>query len=631
MAAIVEAGVVVLLFEMTELQAAPVFAGAEFDARLAGRVVEDELVVAALPAAAAVELLAFQARQTGAVTVGVGLLASKQGGGVGAGVHGAAAQLVALGIATALPVIDAANDDRAVDVAVLEGDENLLSRPRCQVAAPVAAGDRGHHPQPDAQRLAGRGILGAGRMLAASGGLGAALPRKLDTDAQVAVGMGRLAIADDDGGQCAVDGRPRMDHAAMAVGEQRTPGQAGADGGDLVAIEVDRLIFGFCAFLRVDRRTRSDSGLPEIIAGVVGDGGDQEAALLGRIPVVFRVIGQQEGSPRRGGADAAFAMKLLEARIDRLALVVQHALAVGGALPRILTGVMPGHGGRYGTIVHRAGGTLRAARERPVIPTARLALAGIELTHAVPAVEAVLGEGRAGLGIADAGLGIFDEDAVMVADDQRVATQAVARIGLVLEPAKEPFFGEQAFQEGKIAFAVLHGHAALGVSGGIGQRPAPLGNQLALPFPVVEQFVDDFHDALVLKQVVVLVVPEEGQPGFKGQLVTSKAAVGAKTGDLRDVAVEGTQRGPRGGGLQIEPGRLAKERRQGLLGIARQHRQFNAKTGMLGQRAQGFVDACRFGQQGIRAGRRAQGQEPVALAPAGDQIKDAVHVPTVNE
>lgn len=169
MAAIVEAGVVVLLFEMTELQATPVFAGAEFDARLAGRVVEDELVVAALPAAAAVELLAFQAGQAGAMAMRVGLLAGKQGRGVGAGLHGAAAQLVALGIATALSVIDAANDDRAVDVAVLEGDENLLSRPRCQVAAPVAAGHRGHHPQPDAQRLAGRGVLGAGRMLAASG------------------------------------------------------------------------------------------------------------------------------------------------------------------------------------------------------------------------------------------------------------------------------------------------------------------------------------------------------------------------------------------------------------------------------------------------------------------------------
>jgi hypothetical protein len=60
----------------------------------------------------------------------------------------------------------------------------------------------------------------------------------------------------------------------------------------------------------------------------------------------------------------------------------------------------------------------------------------------------------------------------------------------VFEPAEEPFFGQDAFEEGEIGFAVLHGHAALGISGGVGQTPAPVGNQLALGFPVSEEFVE---------------------------------------------------------------------------------------------------------------------------------------------
>ena len=79
------------------------------------------------------------------------------------------------------------------------------------MAAPVGTGDGGHDAQPDAEGVAGRAVVRAGGVFAAPGGLGATLPGKLDADAPVAVGMGRLAIADDDGGQSAVDGRARVD------------------------------------------------------------------------------------------------------------------------------------------------------------------------------------------------------------------------------------------------------------------------------------------------------------------------------------------------------------------------------------------------------------------------------------
>ena len=144
MAAVGLPGVVGLLFEVAELQGAFVFGGAEFDPAFAGRVVEDKLVVAALPAPAGIELLAFEAGEAGIVGMGAVFLAGKEGRRIGAGLHGAATDLIALGIGVAAPVIGGADNDRAVDVAVLEGDEDFLAGTGNEVAAPVGASDRGH-------------------------------------------------------------------------------------------------------------------------------------------------------------------------------------------------------------------------------------------------------------------------------------------------------------------------------------------------------------------------------------------------------------------------------------------------------------------------------------------------------
>lgn len=105
MAAVGLSGVVGLLFEMAELQAALVFGGAEFDTAFAWGVVEDELVVATLPALAGIELLAFEAGQTGVVGMRFGFLASKEGRRIGAGLHGPAADPIALGIAIPAAVV----------------------------------------------------------------------------------------------------------------------------------------------------------------------------------------------------------------------------------------------------------------------------------------------------------------------------------------------------------------------------------------------------------------------------------------------------------------------------------------------------------------------------------------------
>lgn len=240
-AAVGLAGVVGLLFEVAELEVALVFGGGEFDAGLAGAVVEDELVEPAQAVAAVAELLALDAGEAGVVGVGCGLFAGEEGGGVGAGLHGAAADPVALGVAAALAVIGGADDDGTIDVAILEGDDDFLAGARGEVAAPVAAGDGGHDAQPDAEGVAGRGVVRAGGVGVATSGLGAALPGELDADATVAVSVGGTAGADDDAGEAAPGSGAGVDVAAVGIGHRWAPGGVGTDGGDLVAVEIGPL------------------------------------------------------------------------------------------------------------------------------------------------------------------------------------------------------------------------------------------------------------------------------------------------------------------------------------------------------------------------------------------------------
>ena len=64
---------------------------------------------------------------------------------------------------------------------------------------------------------------------------------------------------------------------------------------------------------------------------------------------------------------------------------------------------------------------------------------------------------------------------------------------------------------------------------------------MAATSPVAEKFVDDVDDALILEEVAVAVIAEEGEPRFDDQPVTSKAAIGSLLRDLRKVAVERVQ------------------------------------------------------------------------------------------
>ncbi len=353
-AAIGLAGVVGLLFEVAELEVALILGGTEFDAGFARGIVEDEMVVAALPVPAGGELLGLEAGEAGLVGVLLIALAGEEGGGVGAGLLGAAAEAVAGGIGLAAAVVGGADDEGAIDVAVLEGDEDFLAGARYEVAAPVAAGDGAHDAEPDAEALVSRGVVPqgdflrgvrSGRVFAAAGGLAAALPRELDANAVVPVGVGGVGAANDDGGQRAAGGWPGVDAAAVGIGTQRLPGDVGTEGGDPVAIEVDTVFFS--AFLigvavRVGGRGKQVQGITRF----VGDGGDEKLAVFLGVTIMLGVVGQHEGGAGGGTADGALAVVLLQACVDGLALVAEHALAVGAVRPGVLARVVPGGGVR---------------------------------------------------------------------------------------------------------------------------------------------------------------------------------------------------------------------------------------------------------------------------------------------
>src|SRR5574343_1676520 len=166
----------------------------------------------------------------------------------------------------------------------------------------------------------------------------------------------------------------------MAVRHEGLPGDVGADGGDLVAVVVYRV---FAA--RLDTAGVVDD-FGEIITSLMGYGSDKEVALFRGVEIVFRMVSQRESGARGCATRGALPGVLLEAGVDGLSLVAEHAFAVGVVLPRVLAGVMPGRGLGNAAAVDGTEGTLRPTGEAAVVPAAGIRFDGIELPQAVPLV-----------------------------------------------------------------------------------------------------------------------------------------------------------------------------------------------------------------------------------------------------
>lgn len=180
-----------------------------------------------------------------------------------------------------------------------------------------------------------------------------------------------------------------MDIPSVAVCHQGFPGDAGANGGDSVAIEVDAWFFARLGIGRLGQRV-AHGDFCQGVPGFVRNGGDQEFALLRQVQIVFGMIGQGEGGAGGCAADGAFCPVLLQAGIDGLTLVGQHTFAMGAVLPRVLPRVVPGYGPGDGSTVNGADRALRTGGHPVITNLIFLRMRNCLYIYSLPAIPASL-------------------------------------------------------------------------------------------------------------------------------------------------------------------------------------------------------------------------------------------------
>ena len=480
--------------------------------------------------------------------------------------------------------------------------------------------------------VAGRAAVAVGRRVRqAAVALRAALPVELHLDPVVAVGVdGRAGGADHDGGLLAVDGRARMQQAAVLVGAAGAVGQLAADGVNAVAVQrpladalADRVQAG--AFLLAEQgveqalaealhQSRSELGA-EVVVHQVDRAHHQEAALVVAAgQVELRLASEREGGAggqraHGAGADVDFARGL-----QRLQLVVGDALALFARLVGVgAGGVAAEQRGAVAGI--GAGSADRAGVERTVIPAAEFDGIGLQPQLGAPAVQAVLLHGGAGLGVGDARLLVRLEAAVVVGDHHGMAAQAGAGgVAAVLEVIKQAFFVHQARGEGQVAFLVLGADAAFRVHIGRQDVIAPGRRQFALALVCLEDGVEDVEHGHVLEDPAIAPVRQKGAPGFDGQMVARQAAIRSRHLDRGNVTVERAQRIAAGRGQQFQQQRLADQGLELDRGIGRQRRDLELETLI-----ETLFTAHAFSQQDVVAQWGAQPEQAGGLGKAGQQ------------
>ncbi len=366
---------------------------------------------------------------------------------------------------------------------------------------------------------------------------------KLHAYAVIAIGVGRCAVADNDRRLGAVNCRFGMYKPAVTVDIEWSPRHADPHGRQPIAIKVGRG-FGIAPDLVeqrgpiTERRHCIGNVLIEIVACLMGDLDDCEAAMFFFVAGVIFVVVEAEDAARHRSAHGTFTGEQFRARIECLALIVDAAIALGRCLPGVLAGVVDSFDHpRLAAVVDSAGRRLGSGIERAVVPTRRRGDAAVQATAAVPSIEAVFAQRGSGLGETKCRLNIVDERFVVIGNDQGMFAENVAVIAGVFEPTEQSFFDQQATDKRQIGFLVLGSDRAGGVELAVGNFPAPVGYQFGL-LPAAQNLFDDVEHRTILIDHTVTTMIEKRQPGFDLQLVTSEPGVGADARDLGDMPME---------------------------------------------------------------------------------------------
>ena len=303
----------------------------------------------------------------------------------------------------------------------------------------------------------------------------------------------------------------------------------------------------------------------EVVFCVEGEAGDEELTVFRVVLVVNGVIAQFEPGTGKQRACAAFAAKGLACEVLRLLAqggVAGDFVGVGAVVGGLRVVVFEAGRERVsGVALTGACGFVAAVGgDGLVVVAGELGLAGLELSAAAPVVDGVLGFDAVGTVVADDRVGVLRYGVVGVEEDQGVnggvgagvlATRLTAaplavvaadrgrRVGAVGVAETDPFFCEQAFDEGEIGFSVLQAVGARRV--GLAQVGLVLeavaeGGVAGQVF--VEDRSDDLGNAFILENAAVASVGEGGEGRFDGEGVGGKAAVGAVLFDAGDEAGE---------------------------------------------------------------------------------------------
>ena len=366
----------------------------------------------------------------------------------------------------------------------------------------------------------------------------------------------------------------------------------------------------------------------QVVAGAVPGAQDHHLGLVagGHAWVVLHhaVGASARGTPAAFGADADAQ------RVHRLGLAGEQALAlvfgfVGVGAGHVKDAQARQHLGRAG--VAQLAGLLHFAQgHTAVIGAGQGELSGLQLRTIADAPQRVGVERRPALGKAHLRLAVGGKGPVVVGNDQCVAAgiHAAARRTGAFPEAEQAFFAQQALHKGQVAFLVLDAQAALRVDGGVEQVPAPLRAQRALAGVVGKHRFDDLHHAHAVEDKAVLPVLQKRQPGLHHQAVARQPAVAAQQRGLCDMAVPGFKHAHTRAALQLQQHRLAHQRLERQVRVAREHGHLQPlASGVGGQRfaqgqgTNGVVDADPLHHQRIRPQRGVQANQAGVLAGQG--------------
>ena len=234
-----------------------------------------------------------------------------------------------------------------------------------------------------------------------------------------------------------------------------------------------------------------------------------------------------------------------------------------------------------------------------------------------------------------------------VGDHQRVAAeQRRSRVALVIKVESQAFFGQQAAEEGEIAFLILNAVGLRAVHAAVGQVEAEIHRQLRAALIVGQELGENVDHAGVLKHPAVAPPGQHRQRRLDNELVAGEAAVGGEQTRLGDLAMQRAQRGAAGIGLPFEKQRLADQGGEVEVGVAGERGDAKGVAGARaaagqrqvgqprpigvglqgeladgrevgGQAEQGFHADDRFAQEDILAEQGMQAEQTVGLLPVG--------------